>query len=108
MSDRLRVGSLQYYIRPVVSFDQFAEQVEALVWTARDYDCHLLVFPEYFTCQLLTLNDLGVDIKKQISDLAKLGGRIVGLMQGLARESGMYIVGGTLPAVDPPPEVTTN
>jgi len=103
---RIRVASLQYYIRPVDRFEQFAEQVEALVWTARDYHANLLVFPEYFTCQLLTLNNTRQEITEQIRHLARLESRIVELMQRLAKESGMYIVGGTLPAVDPPDEKT--
>src|SRR5690606_26934342 len=104
--NRLRVASLQYFIRPVQRFEQFAEQVEALVWTARDYKARLLVFPEYFSCQLLTLNDTREPIHRQIRHLARLEDRIVELMQRLSRESGMYIVGGTLPAVDPPDEET--
>ena len=57
-SDHIRVASLQYYMRPVRSFDQFKDQVEALVETAEDYKCQLMVFPEYFTAQLLTLGDI--------------------------------------------------
>ncbi|MGE5216006.1 MAG: nitrilase-related carbon-nitrogen hydrolase [Chloroflexota bacterium] len=49
---RLRVASLQYFIRPVETFAQFRDQVDALVETAADYDCDLIVFPEYFTVQL--------------------------------------------------------
>ena len=33
MSDRLRVASIQYFVRPVASFDEFARQVSALVGT---------------------------------------------------------------------------
>lgn len=99
---RLRVASLQYFIRPVQSFSQFAEQVEALVETARDYKCQLLVFPEYFSCQLLTLNDVKMPIDRQIRHLARLEGDIVELFVRLAKQSGMYIVGGSLPAMDPP------
>ncbi len=104
--NRLRIASLQYFIRPVQRFEQFAEQVEALVWTAQDYKVKLLVFPEYFTTQLLTLNNIRDPIHEQIRHLARLEERIVELMQRLARETGMYIVGGTLPAMDPPDEVT--
>ncbi len=93
-------------MRPVERFEQFAAQVEALVWTAADYHCKLLVFPEYFTCQLLTLGDLKRPIHEQIRHLAKHEQRIVELMRRLAKESGLYIVGGTLPAVDPPDEQT--
>jgi predicted amidohydrolase len=104
---RLRVVALQYFIRPVETFQQFADQVEALVCTAADYRCQLLVFPEYFTCQLLTtLGNHRRPIREQIRHLAGLEGHIVELMQRLAKESGMYIVGGSLPAMDPPDEVT--
>jgi len=100
--NRVRVATLQYYIRPVHRFEEFAEQVEALVWTAADYQARLLVFPEYFTCQMLTLDNVHRPIKDQIRHLARLEERIVELLQRLARESGLYIVGGTLPAMDPP------
>ena len=63
--ERIRVASLQYYIRPVQTFEQFSQQVEALVETAADYDCHLVVFPEYFTVQLLTLNNIKRPIETQ-------------------------------------------
>ena len=103
---RIRVASLQYMIRPVDSFEQFAAQVEALVETAHDYKCQLLVFPEYFSCQLLTLNDVKMKIDQQIRHLARFEDRIVELFVRLAKQSGMYIVGGSLPAVDPPDEKT--
>ena len=57
MSETLRVAALQYYIRPVESFERFADQVQALVATAADYKARLVVFPEYFTVQLLTLGE---------------------------------------------------
>ena len=36
---RLRVASLQYFIRPIQTLDQFRDQVVGLVETAADYDC---------------------------------------------------------------------
>ena len=104
--NRLRVATLQYFMRPVNTFDEFEAQVEALVDTAVDNKCRLLVFPEYFTCQLLTLNDVKRPIAEQIRHLAKLEGRIVEMFIRLAKKSGLYIVGGSLPAVDPPDEQT--
>ncbi len=61
---------MHYFIRPVQSFKQFYERVEALVETAADYKCHLMVFPEYFTVQLLTLGDIKRPIDLQVRDLA--------------------------------------
>jgi predicted amidohydrolase len=98
--ERIRVASLQYYIRPVQTFDQFRDQVEALAGTAADNHCHLLIFPEYFTVQLLTLGDVKRPIRDQIRDLARQGAKFVELLSGLARQYGIYIVGGTIPAVD--------
>jgi predicted amidohydrolase len=97
--ERIRVASLQYFIRPVQSFEQFRDQVEGLVDTAVDYKCHLLVFPEYFTVQLLTLGNVKRPIREQIRDLAKQVPRFVEMMSGLARRSKLYIAAGTIPAL---------
>lgn len=97
---RVRVGALQYYIRPVKSFDDFASQVEAFVETAKDYKIQLLVYPEYFTTQLLTLNNVKRPIAEQIRDLAEQEGRIVDFISSLSKKYKMIIVGGTLPGYD--------
>jgi predicted amidohydrolase len=99
--DRIRVASLQYFIRPVRTFDQFRDQVEGLVDTAADYKCSLLVFPEYFTVQLLTLGDIRRPINEQIRDLAGQQEAYVTVMSEMARRRNMYIVGGTIPVRDP-------
>jgi len=106
--ERIRVASLQYYIRPVQTFDQFRDQVEALVETARDYKCDLLVFPEYFTVQLLTLGDIKRPIDVQIRSLAGQVPRFTELMAGLARKSGLHIVAGTIPVMDDGPQDVFN
>jgi len=95
--ERIRVATLQYYIRPVETFDGFADQVRGLVETALDYRCHLLVFPEYFTVQLLTLGDVRGPMPAQIRALADQAGRYIDLFSGLAKESGLYLVAGTIP-----------
>jgi predicted amidohydrolase len=100
MSSRIRVASLQYFIRPVKTFNEFREQVVSLVETARDYKCSLLVFPEYFTVQLLTLGDLTRPIPEQVRRLASQVGPYLEVMRDAARKSGMYILGGTIPTVD--------
>ena len=49
--DRVRVAALQCLLRPIRSFDEFRDQVAALVETDADYDCTLVVFPEYSSVQ---------------------------------------------------------
>ncbi len=98
--DRIRVATLQYFIRPVQTFEQFRDQVSALVETAADYKAHLLVFPEYFTVQLLTLGDVRRPIRQQIIDLARQVPRYLELFSQLARDHKIYIVAGTIPVFD--------
>lgn len=99
-SDRLRVASLQYLIRPVTSIGQFRDQVTGLVQTAADYKCGLVVFPEYFTLQLLTLGQVKRPIQDQVRDLARQLPAFLELMAEQARASRMYIVAGTIPVLD--------
>ncbi len=91
---------MQYFIRPVQTFNQFRDQVDALVETAADYKCQLLVFPEYFTVQLLTLGNVKRPIREQIEDLAKQVPAYKEFMRGLAQQHQMYIVGGTIPVME--------
>lgn len=98
---RLRVASLQYFIRPVTSVDQFREQVSSLVETAADYGCRLVLFPEYFTVQLLTLGNVRRPVKEQIRDLAAHAETFIELMSSLARQHRLYLLAGTIPVIDP-------
>lgn len=95
--ERIRVAALQYYIRPVASFEAFRAQVEGLVDTAADYKCTLLVFPEYFTLQLLTLGDVRRPIPEQVAGLADEVGRFTEMMSAFARRHGLYICAGSIP-----------
>ncbi len=95
--DRIRVASLQYFVRPVARFEDFQAQVEGLVETAADYNVQLLVFPEYFTLQLLTLADTRRPIPEQIFGLAAESERFIGMMSRLSQKHGLYICGGTIP-----------
>lgn len=97
---RVRVASAQYFIRPVATWQQFEDQVSALVGTAADYKVRLLVFPEYFTTQLLTLGDIQRPIEEQVRLLARQEERFVDLFRRLATKHRMYVVAGSLPTMD--------
>lgn len=98
---KIRVASVQYFIRPIESFDQFRGQVEALVDTAADYGCRLVVFPEYFTIQLLTtLGETRRPVIEQIRLLARQLPRYVELFTELAQRRSLYIVAGSIPTLD--------
>jgi predicted amidohydrolase len=100
MVERVRVASLQYYIRPVQLFQQFRDQIDSLVETAEDYKCQLVVFPEYFTVQLLTLGDVRRPMQEQIRDLAKQVPRFIEVMSEAAARNHIHIVAGTIPVAE--------
>ncbi len=92
-----RVASLQYYLRPVRTIAAFADQVQSLVETAADYKSSLVVFPEYFSVQLLTLGDTKRPIPEQVRDLAGQANAVTEVLSTAARTHKVWIVGGTVP-----------
>lgn len=53
----VRLCLVQYRMRRVASWDEFANQVETFVDLASDYKSDFVLFPELFTTQLLSLID---------------------------------------------------
>ncbi|MEM9825542.1 MAG: GNAT family N-acetyltransferase [Planctomycetota bacterium] len=57
--DSVRIGAVQYEMRAIKDFEEFAKQVTYFVDVAGDYKCDFVVFPELFSVQLLsTLPDM--------------------------------------------------
>lgn len=99
-TNRIRVAAAQYFIRPITTFEQFEDQVSAIVEAAASYHCRLLVLPEYFTLQLAALHDIHRPFPEQVRDVASHAARFVEMMRGLARDNGLYAVAGTVPVVE--------
>ena len=100
MEERIRVATLQYHIRKVDAFEQFADQVRGLVETAADYKCKLVLFPEYFTLQLLTLGDIHAPIREQVQRLAGFVPQYVELFRDLSKKHKLYCCAGTIPVAE--------
>ncbi|HVV86755.1 MAG TPA: bifunctional GNAT family N-acetyltransferase/carbon-nitrogen hydrolase family protein [Kofleriaceae bacterium] len=52
---RVGVAAVQYQMRPITSFDEFAQQCEFFIDTASEYRMDFLLFPEMVTNQLQSL-----------------------------------------------------
>ncbi len=50
----IRICVVQYQMRSIKGFDEFAQQCEFFLDTASDYKCDFVLFPELFTTQLLS------------------------------------------------------
>jgi predicted amidohydrolase/ribosomal protein S18 acetylase RimI-like enzyme len=93
-ADKARVATVQYQMRPVTSFEDFATQCEFFVDTASDYRVDLLLFPELLTNQLLGL--LPPDRPgEQARALHQYTERYLELFSRMAIRYNVNIVGGT-------------
>ena len=89
---KLRVSAVQYHLEKINSFEDFAAQVTHYVRTAKEYDSEFVLFPEFFTTQLLSISDDTVGL---VNELPNYSLKYLELFQGLAKETGMHIIGGT-------------
>lgn len=53
-SNYVRVCAIQYMMRTLKNFDEFAKNCEYFIDVASDYRCDFILFPEMFTTQLLS------------------------------------------------------
>lgn len=96
---RVRIAAIQYLFRGIHGFDDFAKQVEFFVRGAEEYRCQFIVFPEYFTMQLLSyLREPAAG--RAVRRLAQLTSAYEELFRGLAIKSRLYIIAGTHPVIE--------
>jgi predicted amidohydrolase len=100
--ERARIAVTQFKARDIETFDDFAGHVawhvDGAVWQGAD----CLVFPEYFTSELLTTFPEARTTPH--AEAARIFDRMareykepyLDLFRSLAREKGLYIVGGSL------------
>jgi predicted amidohydrolase/ribosomal protein S18 acetylase RimI-like enzyme len=90
----VRVASVQWQMRPVRSFDEFATQCRFFVDTAADYRSDFVVFPELFTLELLTLVEGGRP-GEAARGLAGFTAQYLELFSDLAIAFNVNIIGGS-------------
>jgi predicted amidohydrolase len=95
---RVRIATTQYLLRPLRDFDEFVQQVTFFVESAADYNSHFLLFPEFFTMQLLSYMR-EEDPARAVRRLAELQGEYEALFRRLAIAHELYIIGGTHPVL---------
>jgi predicted amidohydrolase len=89
-----RIALVQYLMRSVDSFDEFAQQCRYYVDTAGDYQSDFVLFPELFTTQLLSFLDEsrpGLAARR----LAEYTPQYLELMSDLAMKYNVNVIGGS-------------
>lgn len=91
---QLRASAVQYHLHTISSFDEFARQVEHYVKTAQEFGSDFVLFPEFFTTQLMSIGDSNGN-PLTIQDLPNFTEQYRSLFINLAIQTGMHIIGGT-------------
>lgn len=91
---KMRVSAVQFELRDADSFGTFADQVRHYVRNASEYGARFVLFPEFVTTPLLAIGDT-TGRGQPVGKLADYTEAYRELFGGLAREYGMYIIGGT-------------
>lgn len=93
---KVRVACVQYQMRKVGAFAEFARQVSYFVDVAADYQSDFVLLPELFSVQLLSRLD-AVSPQEGMKKLADYTPRFKKLMSELARKYGLTIIAGSHP-----------
>jgi len=101
----IRVAAVQYQLRAVASFEEFAHQVEYFVDVVADYKADFAVFPELFTLQLLSIENRKIPAADAIAALTNYTGRFKDMMSRLAVSYNVNIIGGSHPTRETDGEV---
>ncbi|MCL6637915.1 MAG: hypothetical protein K6T26_08200, partial [Alicyclobacillus sp.] len=91
---RVRVSAVQYRLCTIASWGEFAVQVQQAVAAAAEFHPDFVLFPELFTTQLLSIGD-GRGNALPFAQLPSFTQAYQDLFTRLARETGMYLIGGT-------------
>ncbi|MCC6795335.1 MAG: carbon-nitrogen hydrolase family protein [Candidatus Hydrogenedentes bacterium] len=91
---KIRVSAVQYHLHSINSFEEFAARCEHYVRLAQEFGTEFLLFPEFFTTQLLSIPDEN-GRARSITRLPEFTEQYRELFFLLARNFGMHIVAGT-------------
>jgi predicted amidohydrolase/ribosomal protein S18 acetylase RimI-like enzyme len=96
--ERVRVATVQYQQRRISSFEEFVECVEYFVDTCSDYGSDFVVFPEFFSLQLLSLEAKEARPHQAIQSITKYENDIYEMFRGMAIRYNINIIGGSHPS----------
>jgi predicted amidohydrolase/ribosomal protein S18 acetylase RimI-like enzyme len=90
----VRICAVQYMMRTITGFNEFAKQIEYFVDVASDYKCDFIVYPEMITTQLLSFlptSRPGLAVRQ----LNEFTSQYITLFSGLSVKYNINIIGGS-------------
>lgn len=95
---QLRIGCVQWQMRPFASLTEFLQQVEWQLASLASYRCDHVLFPEFFSASLMTLTP-ELDTWHAMRQLARHSGSIIEAMAAMAVRYQLNVIAGTLPVL---------
>lgn len=92
--ESVRIAVVQYQMRTIGSFDDFAKQCEFFVDVASDYKCDFVLFPELFTTELMSLIPVARP-GQAARQLAEFTPQYLELFTNMALKYDVNVVGGS-------------
>ncbi len=99
VKSKVRVACVQYKLRKVNSFEEFASHVEYFVDVVSDYKADFVVFPEMFTLQLLSTMDQKLNPQESVKKLTEFTMPFTEMMSDLSLRYNINIIGGSQPTM---------
>ncbi|MFJ8237352.1 carbon-nitrogen hydrolase family protein [Ureibacillus sp. NPDC094379] len=90
---KLRVSAVQYHLHTIDSFEEFVEQCEHYIKAALEFDTEFILFPEFFTTQLLSIKENGRTLT--INDLPSFTEKYHQAFTTFAKKYNVHIIAGT-------------
>ena len=95
----VRVGCVQWQMRQFNDQGEFLQQVESFVDSLSDYNCDVVLFPEFFNAPLVGLTP-GLRSIDAMWELARLTPGIVDAISRMAISYNINIIAGSMPVVE--------
>ncbi|TNE79611.1 MAG: GNAT family N-acetyltransferase [Bacteroidetes bacterium] len=93
---KVRICCIQYEMRKINGFEDFAQQCEFFTDVASNYKSDFALFPELFTTQLLSfIENKGMSVEDNIRELDNFTDDYINLFSRLSVEYNINIVAGT-------------
>ena len=96
---RMRVGSVQWQMRPFASVQELLQLVEHKLATLASYPCDFAVFPEFFTTPLMALTPT-LDTHAAMRALAATSQSIIDAIAAMAVKYRINVVAGSVPMLE--------
>lgn len=94
--DVIRIGLVQWQMRPYTKLEDFLQQVEYFTDAVSDYESDFILFPELFNAPLMAMFGK-MDSRHAILELSKFTAPIVEAMRQMAVSYNVNIIAGSMP-----------